>query len=195
MTASSPKAAASRSDDSPQRAARRHDPERRERIIEAALTVIAENGVAGTSMRLIAREADVPLGSMTYHFKDREELLSEAMQRCLSELEEMTLPRLRAAECAEEALDVVADYLCWPVNRRLLLLTYELYAYSARNEQMKSMLAGSHSCMRSELMRFFSKPVAAALSALIDGAYIHRAYDAQPPSKQEFLSVIAQLVR
>lgn len=33
------------------------DPERKDRIIEACLTVIAERGVAGTSHRVVAAEA------------------------------------------------------------------------------------------------------------------------------------------
>jgi DNA-binding transcriptional regulator YbjK len=41
---------------------RRYDPGRRERLIEAALDVIAESGVAGTTHRRIAAAADV-LGS------------------------------------------------------------------------------------------------------------------------------------
>ena len=50
------------------RRARRVDPNRRQRIIDACLDVIAERGVAGTSHRIVAEAADVPLGSMTYHF-------------------------------------------------------------------------------------------------------------------------------
>ena len=38
---------------------RRHDPERRQRIIQACLDVIAERGVAGVSHRLVAAAADV----------------------------------------------------------------------------------------------------------------------------------------
>lgn len=62
--------------------ARRHDPERRERIIEAAIRVVGAHGIAGLSHRSVAAEADVPLGSTTYHFASLDELLVAALRRC-----------------------------------------------------------------------------------------------------------------
>ncbi|MEU1697364.1 TetR family transcriptional regulator [Streptomyces hirsutus] len=61
--------------------ARRYDPERRRRIIEAAIRVVGRNGIAGLSHRSVAAEADVPLGSTTYHFKTLDELLVAALRQ------------------------------------------------------------------------------------------------------------------
>jgi len=58
------------------RAQRRYDPERKSRIVDAAIEVIAEHGVAGTTSRRIAAAADVPLGSLTYHFNGLDDLLA-----------------------------------------------------------------------------------------------------------------------
>lgn len=63
------------------RRGRRNDPDRRDRIIDACLDVIAEAGVAGVSHRKIADAAGVPLGSMTYHFDGMSNLLHEAFSR------------------------------------------------------------------------------------------------------------------
>ena len=52
-----------------------HDAGRRDRIIDACLVVIARDGVDGTSMRRVATAAAVPLGSMTYHFTSRDDLV------------------------------------------------------------------------------------------------------------------------
>ena len=60
---------------------RRFDPERKDRIIEACLDVIAERGVAGTSHRVVAAAAGVPLGSMTYHFDGMADLLHQAFDQ------------------------------------------------------------------------------------------------------------------
>lgn len=59
---------------------RRTDPERRARIIDATLDMIAQHGVASITHRKIAAAAaaDVPLGSMTYHFAGMQELLKDA---------------------------------------------------------------------------------------------------------------------
>ncbi len=63
------------------RRTRRTDPGRRDRIVDACLDVIADVGVAGASHRRIAARADVPLGSMSYHFAGMDELLREAFTR------------------------------------------------------------------------------------------------------------------
>ncbi|MCW3845483.1 TetR family transcriptional regulator, partial [Micromonospora yasonensis] len=60
------------------RSRRRYEPDRRQRLIEVTLDVIAEHGVAGTTHRRVATAADVPLGSVTYHFASLEHLLASA---------------------------------------------------------------------------------------------------------------------
>ena len=60
---------------------RRYDPERADRIIEATLDLIAEQGLAGATYRTVADAAGVPLGSMTYHFPSRGDLLFAAFSR------------------------------------------------------------------------------------------------------------------
>lgn len=54
---------------------RRFDPERRQRIIEAALVVVNQKGINGLTFRAVASQAEVPLGSTSYHFADKDELL------------------------------------------------------------------------------------------------------------------------
>jgi DNA-binding transcriptional regulator YbjK len=51
----------------------------RERILHAVLRVIGTDGVAGVTNRRVAREAETSLGTLTYHFESRRELLREAM--------------------------------------------------------------------------------------------------------------------
>ncbi|MEU6711994.1 TetR family transcriptional regulator [Nonomuraea sp. NPDC046802] len=82
---------------------RRRDPGRRDRLIDAALTVIAERGVAATRHRQIARIADVPLGSMTYHFSSLEEVLAEAFTRHADSVARVLDERLSAAPDREAA--------------------------------------------------------------------------------------------
>src|SRR5689334_12851979 len=86
---------------------RRHDPGRRDRLIDAALTVIAERGVAGTTHREIARVADVPLGSMTYHFTSLDEVLAEAFTRHAESVARVFDERMGAAADRAAAIDAV----------------------------------------------------------------------------------------
>jgi DNA-binding transcriptional regulator YbjK len=50
---------------------------RRQAILDAALRVIAEGGVDAVTHRRVASEAAVPLGSTTYYFASREDLLRD----------------------------------------------------------------------------------------------------------------------
>src|SRR5687768_9857927 len=93
----------------PEQATRRYDPRRRDRIIDACLDVIAQNGVAGTSHRKIAEAADVPLGSMTYHFAGMNDLLHEAFARFAETASEQFEERIAAAHDADTAKQAIAD--------------------------------------------------------------------------------------
>jgi AcrR family transcriptional regulator len=54
-------------------------PIRREQICRAAAKVISEHGFAGTTMRMVAQEADVSTGMLNHYFANRMELLTEAL--------------------------------------------------------------------------------------------------------------------
>lgn len=52
---------------------------RRRQILEAAVRVIGTGGLAAVTHRAVAEEAGVPLGSTTYYFKDRDDLVRQTM--------------------------------------------------------------------------------------------------------------------
>ena len=55
--------------------------ERREQILDAALTVLARDGISGVSMRAVSREAGLSLGLANYHFADKQGLIVAALER------------------------------------------------------------------------------------------------------------------
>lgn len=73
----------------------------RARIIAAAMRCVAEMGYSRTTIREIARAADMTSGSLYHYFPNKSELLDAAVE----EIERIALPRLRAA--AERAEGVV----------------------------------------------------------------------------------------
>ena len=58
------------------------DNDPRQRILEAALAAVRATGPSVVSMRQIAERAGVAVGTVTYHFPDKQDLLEE----CLDEL-------------------------------------------------------------------------------------------------------------
>lgn len=177
-------------------AQRRHDPERRLRIISAALDVVASHGVAGTTHRRVAAAADVPLGSMTYHFTNMDEVLVEAFRLLADRVSTRFTERLATAANLDEACEAVVDLIVdesW-ATPRTMLLSYELYAFAARNPPVRQVMQDWMEKSRAALRRHFAPDTAKVLDALIEGLSIHRSVDLEPMTRAEVRSVIERLV-
>ena len=163
-------------------AQRRYDPGRRDRIIDACLDVIAQNGVAGTSHRKVAEAADVPLGSMTYHFTGMQDLLHEAFSRFALAASEHFEERMAAAHDTDAARHAIADAITHSVlsSQRDLVLTHELYTLAAREAAYRDITHAWMARSRRTLEQFFDPATARILDALVEGLSIHRALDNEP---------------
>lgn len=166
----------------PEEGRRRHDPDRRERIIAACLDVIAESGVAGTSHRKVAAAADVPLGSMTYHFDGMDDLLHEAFGRFATSagdrFEELMASARDQTE-AERAITALVSESVFATSRDLVL-THELYTLAARESAYRDLTDSWTARSRAALERHFDPDTARMLDALIEGLTVHRALGAEP---------------
>jgi TetR/AcrR family transcriptional regulator, cholesterol catabolism regulator len=80
-------------------------------ILEATLRLLARQGISGVSMRAVAREANVAVGLVNYHYVDKTSLIAAALRR----VEEQDIaivesdPELPAEERLRSALHRVAD--------------------------------------------------------------------------------------
>ncbi|MFB6985943.1 TetR/AcrR family transcriptional regulator [Streptomyces sp. NPDC056178] len=150
---------------------RRYDPERRGRIIDAAIRVVGAKGIAGLSHRSVAAEADVPLGSTTYHFASLDELLIAALRRSnenfaevMRESEALTDP---AADLAEELARLLGEYFSG--GRGRAELEYELYLAALRRPALRPVAAEWTDGTAELLSRRTDPATARALIALMDG--------------------------
>lgn len=65
--------------------------ERREQVVDAAFRVIAREGLGGTSMRAVAKEAGCTIGLINHWFASRDDLVQAAFDRAIDrELERAT---------------------------------------------------------------------------------------------------------
>lgn len=161
---------------------RRHDPARRDRIIDACLDVIAERGVAGTTHRRVAEAADVSLGSMTYHFTGMDALLGEAFDRFARTFSAGFDASMAACTSAAEAREALARHILHevPGTPRELVLTQELYTLAARDPRYRTITNAWMGRSRAVLERFFDPVTAGILDALVEGMTLHRALDVEP---------------
>jgi TetR/AcrR family transcriptional regulator, regulator of cefoperazone and chloramphenicol sensitivity len=88
------------------------DPSTRTRIREAALRLVAERGLAGSSIRDVAKEAGVSPGLVQHHFRTKERLKQE--------VDAWVLDRLRAefqSVTVSGSMAQVSDLFCQAVVR------------------------------------------------------------------------------
>lgn len=166
------------------------DPQRRDRILAAALDHIAEEGVAGVSHRKIAARAGVPLGSMTYHFSGIDDLLREAFTLFAEHIAAVFEQHLSRADNREEARDAVTDlvHALSEGPRRDLIISQELYTLAARRPEYQELTQAWMRRSRHILERHFDPDTARQLDALIEGLTLHRALDNGAPHNRALTS-------
>ncbi|MEU6684859.1 TetR family transcriptional regulator [Streptomyces sp. NPDC046832] len=151
--------------------ARRHDPERRQRIIDAAIRVVGTKGIAGLSHRSAAAEADVPLGSTTYHFKTLDELLVAALRQANEGFAKVVAARGGLedprADLASELAALMGEWLAG--DRTGVELEYELYLAALRRPALRPVAAEWAAGIAEVLSRRTDPVTARALVAVVDG--------------------------
>ena len=80
----------------------------RQRIIQSAQKILVNEGFSAVTHRAVADDAAVPLGSTTYHFKDKQELISESLRQLL---EEDRARRLKIRVPVNASAQSVSNYL------------------------------------------------------------------------------------
>lgn len=183
--------------EAPARRARRYDPGRRQRIVATALDVIAEHGIAGASHRAIARAADVPLGSLTYHFASLDELLTAAFTSHVDTVAPRFDERMRAAQDSCAVLDLLVEHLTGDLldSARDLVLTVELYVAAARNPALRAVTQDWMARSRRSLERHFDPVTARELDALVEGLVLHSALSTDPMDRDQIRHALARFAR
>lgn len=114
---------------------------RKTEIIDAALRIIGRDGIEAVSMRAVAAEASVQLGTVTYYFGDKEELIEAAFLRhtqretarivaAIARLGTLTQADL-ARGLADFVIEGVTQY------REQLITEYQFMGAAARRENLQ----------------------------------------------------------
>ncbi|MEX0174230.1 TetR/AcrR family transcriptional regulator [Streptomyces sp. LMG1-1-1.1] len=150
---------------------RRYDPERRERIVDAALRVAGRSGLAGLSHRTVAAEADVPLGSTTYHFGSLDELLVAALRKANEGFGRLLRESPGIAGADGDLAAALARLLGeWLGDERARVeLEYELYLAALRRPALRPVAAEWADGVAAALAPRTDPVTARAVVALMDG--------------------------
>lgn len=151
------------------------DPGRRARIARAAVDVVETAGIGALTHRAVAERAGVPLGSTTYHFANREELIVAAMYEAMGDYQAQlaawsaTLADATVAEQLAKFLVAVTD---GPDKRVRVLIEYELYLAGARAQRLRNVSIVWDDLLRQALEQHVDPASAHALNALATGLLI-----------------------
>lgn len=112
---------------------------RRCAILDAALRVVASGGIDAVTHRRVAAEAGVALGSTTYYFGSRDEILLEAFRHYIAR--HNTMVASLADEFPQSDLASFIDLLVASTRRQfqdsaMVLAEYELILFAARNPEL-----------------------------------------------------------
>lgn len=173
---------------------RRHDPGRRDRLVHAARRVLAREGVAAITHRKVAAEANVPLGSTTYHFRSLEELVQAAFAQhvdLLSRRFEERLAAVRGEQALVDALvaSVLSDLTSDPEE---LALTFELYGRAARHPETKELTESWMDRAQLALAGHVDATTARVVDALLEGLMVHVSITRQARSEDELRTAFAR---
>jgi AcrR family transcriptional regulator len=103
----------------------------REHLLGAAIDCFARFGYQGTSIDRIARHAGVTKGAFYYHFRDKEELLFEAVSARVGEFEQSVLADVGPGDDTMAALTRVIDacfFTATVSNHRRFIMTLMIEA-------------------------------------------------------------------
>ncbi|MCB5166842.1 TetR family transcriptional regulator [Streptomyces bambusae] len=176
-------------------AARRYDPERRSRIIDAAIRVVGAHGIAGLSHRSVAAEADVPLGSTTYHFKTLDDLLVAALRQANEGFARRVAEHRERVPAGTGLAAALARLLGeWLTSDRAAAeLEYELYLAALRRPALRPVAAEWYEAMERLLADVTDRGTARALVAAMDGVCLQVLLTGEPYDEEWVREVLGRL--
>jgi AcrR family transcriptional regulator len=190
---------------------------RREQIVDAAVAVIAEQGIQELSLSEIEKRAHMSRGQLTYYFKTKEDILLAVFDRLLHMMRERAasgqgpvgacLHQLSGWERLRHFLTILV--LHPPVAPEFHALQYTFLSQTAHRPDFRERLAKLYEEWRSHLAgdaaqelaglteaSFGVSPrtVASLVQAILHGLAVQRAADPNSFDREEMLALVLHLL-
>ncbi len=181
-------------DHGPAGAVRRFDPERKSRIIDAAIAVIAEHGMARTTHRLIASAADVPLGSLTYHFAGLEDLCRQAFERKAHQMWVTYAAHFEGVATTDELINALVELIHGGGDDDDWAVSYELYLAALRDPDLRQVTEAWMQASRRVLEEHLDPATARLVDGLIEGLTMHRVLSTAPITRAKTRTLLERVL-
>ncbi|GEE03461.1 TetR family transcriptional regulator [Gordonia spumicola] len=170
---------------------------KRAALLQAAIDVVAEKGIAGATHRAVATRAGVPLSTTSYFFTSIDDLMAAAFQVVADRAEARVEERIESLTGAglnlDDTIDRLVDLLV-ATPQRDVAAQFEMYLESARRPELR---ATAHQLMdateRSAEFALGKLGIANTAArarlvvATLDGLALHRQARPSPESDRELV--------
>ena len=158
--------------------------------------MLASHGVAGATHRLIAAAADVPLGSLTYHFDSLDDLRAQAFTRLSERVTASYEAHFTDVSSPEDLVAALVDLVHGAVGADAdeWAVTYELYLAALRDPALRTVTERWMRASRSVLERFVDPDTARALDALVEGLVMHRMLSTDPSPRTQTRTAVTRIL-
>ena len=167
----------------------------RERILEAARSVLAEHGPDGFTTRRVAERAGVSHGMVHYHFTDKRDLilalLVHARRDWIEPLEEL----VDGPGSAEDRMRAVIAWMAEPATTDTMRVHMSIYVFALGDATIRRRYADEYARWRAPFVTLFvqlgeergivdldAKSVGEAFASAADGLVQQQAIDATIPT-------------
>lgn len=162
---------------------------KKERILASVVKIVAEKGYECTTTRNISQEAKVSHGTLHYYFKNKEEMISLALEANLKRIMEYAISMEKTDSIEQLGMNII-KYLKKSIleNSTYYRFLFTIWSISWQNKKIKEILDIWHERVLIFLMEEInkytlkvgfkitskkSKSVALYLMFLIDGTILH----------------------
>ena len=169
------------------------DPTRRDRIADAALSIVLEQGVAAVSHRAVAERSGVPLGSTTYHFESLDDLLVTAVARAVEQYaEDLDRWSQAVADDGADLVDAICDLVetALGVERQRTRAAYDLYFAALHRPALVRPARAWASVTSGAFERHTGRAAARMLTVVVDGVLVQALLSGETMPRQELAATL-----
>lgn len=128
---------------------------KRNELLSAAISVIANDGYAGASMRKVARHAGYTTGAVTYYFANKEEMVSAVAESVFDQFDAMLNPD----EDSVDVRTIVQQWMDWTSDGETdtWLAVFQLLAHARHEPVFASVIKQRYSGFRKTLAAILAR--------------------------------------
>ncbi|MFD7549723.1 TetR/AcrR family transcriptional regulator [Streptomyces sp. NPDC059578] len=169
---------------------------RKKELIDATVRVVARDGVAGVSHRVVARQAGQPATAAAYYFKNIDDLLTAALTDCMAQDAARMRTLAAGTDGGPAGLRALAELMAAVVvHPDHLLAEFELYLLAARRPELREATDDWLAAIDEFGRRYTDDPVRLRiLAGVLDGLLMQALLTDDPPSVDAFEDVLRQVL-